>query len=260
MNTGVVARPVADYVGTWSGPWTTAGMLGTALQTGTITLTFDSAGKITGQVVNNTVPQALIKLGYSPEQVDKIVSHIDATGTIEGAPALKDEHLPVFDCSFRPQNGNRFIHHMGHVKMMAAVQPFISGAISKTINMPEEWGGAGLSLLDQVIVEEEFGKATNCLWDIPWRPANVLAYGTEEQRAKYLYPIIRGERFGSHVYQAGAPQEQTQRQIAADLLKRAFGGSARSLVMGALTASPASRQELDEIRGMLDAFAKKKEG
>jgi alkylation response protein AidB-like acyl-CoA dehydrogenase len=63
------------------------------------------------------------------------------------------------------------------------------------INMPAEWGGAGLSLLDQVIVEEEFGKATNCLWDIPWRPANVLAYGTEAQREKYLLPIIRGERF-----------------------------------------------------------------
>src|SRR5690348_10571287 len=63
------------------------------------------------------------------------------------------------------------------------------------INMPTEWGGAGLSLLDQVIVEEEFGKATNCLWDIPWRPSNVLAYGTEAQREKYLLPVIRGERF-----------------------------------------------------------------
>jgi predicted transcriptional regulator len=67
--------------------------------------------------------------------------------------------------------------------------------------------------------------------------------------------LIRVERFGSHVYQASAPQEQTQRQIAGDILKRAFGGSARSLVMGALTAQPASREELDEIRGMLDAFA-----
>jgi ribonucleoside-diphosphate reductase alpha chain len=90
------------------------------------------------KIVNNTVPAALIKLGYSPEQVEAIVSHIDATGTIEGAPHLKDEHLAVFDCSFRPQNGTRSIHYMGHVKMMAAVQPFISGAISKTINMPEE--------------------------------------------------------------------------------------------------------------------------
>src|SRR6266704_2298805 len=90
------------------------------------------------KIVNNTVPAALIKLGYSPEQVEKIVSHIDSTGTIEGAPDLKPEHLAVFDCSFRPQNGVRSIHYMGHVRMMAAVQPFISGAISKTINMPEE--------------------------------------------------------------------------------------------------------------------------
>jgi ribonucleoside-diphosphate reductase alpha chain len=90
------------------------------------------------KIVNNTVPQALIKLGYTPGQVEQIVSHIDSTGTIEGAPHLKPEHLAVFDCSFRPQNGVRSIHYMGHVRMMAAVQPFISGAISKTINMPEE--------------------------------------------------------------------------------------------------------------------------
>ncbi len=90
------------------------------------------------KIVNNTVPQALIKLGYSPEQVETIVSHIDSTGTIEGAPGLKNEHLAVFDCSFRPANGSRSIHYMGHLKMMGAVQPFVSGAISKTINMPEE--------------------------------------------------------------------------------------------------------------------------
>jgi BlaI family transcriptional regulator, penicillinase repressor len=70
--------------------------------------------------------------------------------------------------------------------------------------------------------------------------------------------LIRSERFGSHVYQASVPKEQTQQQIAGDLLKRAFGGSARSLLMGALAAKPASREELDEIRGMLDAFAKGK--
>jgi ribonucleoside-diphosphate reductase alpha chain len=90
------------------------------------------------KIVNNTVPAALIKLGYTPEQVEQIVTHIDSAGTIEGAPHLKSEHLAVFDCSFRPQNGTRSIHYMGHVRMMAAVQPFISGAISKTINMPEE--------------------------------------------------------------------------------------------------------------------------
>ena len=90
------------------------------------------------KIVNQTVPSALVKLGYTPSQVETIVSHIDATGTIEGAPALKPEHLAVFDCSFRPQNGTRSIHYMGHLRMMGAVQPFISGAISKTINMPEE--------------------------------------------------------------------------------------------------------------------------
>jgi ribonucleoside-diphosphate reductase alpha chain len=90
------------------------------------------------KIVNNTVPQALIKLGYTPEQTEQIVTHIDSTGTIEGAPHIKPEHLPVFDCSFRPQNGVRSIAHMGHIRMMGAVQPFISGAISKTINLPEE--------------------------------------------------------------------------------------------------------------------------
>jgi BlaI family transcriptional regulator, penicillinase repressor len=70
--------------------------------------------------------------------------------------------------------------------------------------------------------------------------------------------IVRSERFGSHVYQASVPKEQTQQQIAGDLLKRAFDGSARSLVMGALAAQPASREELDEIRTMLDTFAKEK--
>src|SRR5580698_4035488 len=89
------------------------------------------------KIVNQTVPQSLIKLGYTPDQVEAIVSHIDATGTIEGAPALKPEHLPVFDCSFRPANGTRTIHYTGHLKMMGAVQPFTSGAISKTINLPE---------------------------------------------------------------------------------------------------------------------------
>jgi ribonucleoside-diphosphate reductase alpha chain len=90
------------------------------------------------KIVNNTVPQALMKLGYTPEQSSEIVSHIDKNGKIEGAPYLKEEHLPVFDCSLAPQGGGRSITWTGHVKMMAAAQPFLSGAISKTINMPEE--------------------------------------------------------------------------------------------------------------------------
>jgi ribonucleoside-diphosphate reductase alpha chain len=88
------------------------------------------------KIVNNTVPAALFKLGYTHEQTDAIVSYIDATGTIEGAPHVKDEHLAVFDCSFKPAKGTRSIPYMGHLKMMAAAQPFISGAISKTVNLP----------------------------------------------------------------------------------------------------------------------------
>src|SRR5713101_4006310 len=90
------------------------------------------------KIVNNTVPQALMRLGCTPEQMNEIVSHIDKCGTIEGAPHLKDEHLPVFDCSLAPAGGGRSIAWTGHLKMMAAAQPFLSGAISKTINMPEE--------------------------------------------------------------------------------------------------------------------------
>ncbi len=90
------------------------------------------------KIVNNTVSEALDRLGYGEDLVNVIVSHIDSTETIEGAPGLRDEHLPVFDCSFKAQNGERTIHYSGHLKMMAAVQPFISGAISKTINMPEQ--------------------------------------------------------------------------------------------------------------------------
>ena len=85
-------------------------------------------------IVNQTVPRALSKLGYSPTEVDSIVAYIDENKTIVGAPELRPEHLAVFACSM----GDNTIHHMGHVKMMGAVQPFISGAISKTVNMPED--------------------------------------------------------------------------------------------------------------------------
>ncbi len=90
------------------------------------------------KIVNSTVPSALIKLGYSDAEMNAIVSYIDATGTIEGAPGIKPEHLAVFDCSFKPAKGTRSIHYMGHIKMMAATQPFLSGAISKTVNLPQD--------------------------------------------------------------------------------------------------------------------------
>ena len=90
------------------------------------------------KIVNNTVPEALWKLGYDEEQVEHIVAYIDKNDTIEGAPHLNEDHLPVFDCAFTPAKGERSIQYMGHIKMMGAVQPFLSGAISKTVNMPHD--------------------------------------------------------------------------------------------------------------------------
>ena len=90
------------------------------------------------KIVNQTVPLALRRLGYTEPEINTIVDYVDEKGTIEGAPGFKEEHLPVFDCAFRALNGSRSIHYMGHVKMMGAVQPFLSGAISKTVNLPPD--------------------------------------------------------------------------------------------------------------------------
>jgi ribonucleoside-diphosphate reductase alpha chain len=90
------------------------------------------------KIVNQTVPRALKRLGYDSREIQEIVEYLEEHETVEGAPHLADAHLAVFDCAFKPRAGSRTIHYIGHLKMMAAVQPFVSGAISKTINMPAE--------------------------------------------------------------------------------------------------------------------------
>src|SRR5262249_46844214 len=98
------------------------------------------------KIVNRTVPEALRRLGYEPGQIEGITAHIEKFDTIEdveeggktAASGLKPEHLPVFDCAFKPYRGQRSIEYMAHLKMMSAAQPFISGAISKTVNMPNQ--------------------------------------------------------------------------------------------------------------------------
>jgi ribonucleoside-diphosphate reductase alpha chain len=90
------------------------------------------------KIINQTVSLALQRLGYDSDTIDGILTHINQQDTIEGSPGLKDEHLPVFDCAFKPANGSRCIHYMGHIRMMGAAQSFISGAISKTVNIPTE--------------------------------------------------------------------------------------------------------------------------
>ena len=90
------------------------------------------------KLVNNTVGMALERLGYSADEIKSITDYVDEHENIEGAEKLNSQHLPIFDCAFKPRNGKRFIHYLAHIKMMSAVQPFISGAISKTINMQKE--------------------------------------------------------------------------------------------------------------------------
>src|SRR6476620_10803121 len=102
------------------------------------------------KIVNNTVPMALRKLGYTAAQVDDIIKYIDEQETIEGAPHLLERDLPVFDCAFKAHKGERSIHYMGHIKMMGATQPFISGAISKTVNVPKD---ASVEDIEQAYLE-----------------------------------------------------------------------------------------------------------
>ena len=102
------------------------------------------------KIVNGTVPMALEKLGYTKPEIEAIVHFIDENETIEGAPFLQDQHLPVFDCAFKATQGERSIHYMGHIRMMGATQPFISGAISKTVNVPTD---ATVEDIEQAYIE-----------------------------------------------------------------------------------------------------------
>ncbi len=102
------------------------------------------------KIVNGTVPMALEKMGYTKPEIEAIVHFIDENETIEGAPFLRDEHLAVFDCAFKATQGERSIHYMGHIRMMGATQPFISGAISKTVNVPT---GATVEDIEQAYIE-----------------------------------------------------------------------------------------------------------
>ncbi len=134
------------------------------------------------KIVNNTVPLALKKLGYSREAIQRIVDYVNDHDTIEGAPDLKDEHLPIFDCAFKPQSGERSIHYMGHVKMMAAAQPFLSGAISKTVNMPAH---ATVEEIEKTYVEAwRLGLKAIAIYRDGCKRTQPLSTGREEAKVK----------------------------------------------------------------------------
>ena len=139
-------------------------------------------GEIT--IVNKTVPMALDKLGYAPSEVDEAVAFVDERNTVVGAPYVKTEHYPVFDCAI----GERAIHYMGHVKMMGAVQPFISGAISKTVNLPEE---ASVEDVSQLLVESwQLGVKAIAIYRDNCKVAQPLSgSGSKDTTAPLLPPL-----------------------------------------------------------------------
>jgi ribonucleoside-diphosphate reductase alpha chain len=146
------------------------------------------------KIVNNTVPQALMRLNYTPEQASQIVSYIDRSGAIEGAPELKPEHLPIFDCSLAPAGGGRSISWRGHLLMMAATQPFLSGAISKTINMPEE--STVEDIMQAYIESWKLGlKAVAIYRDNSKRSQPLSAAGAKKEAAKAVSTAEQQELF-----------------------------------------------------------------
>ncbi|HYZ87485.1 MAG TPA: vitamin B12-dependent ribonucleotide reductase [Bryobacteraceae bacterium] len=209
------------------------------------------------KIVNNTVPQSLIKLGYNPEQVELIVSHIDATGTIEGAPGLKDEHLSVFDCSFRPQNGTRFIHHMGHVKMMAAVQPFISGAISKTINMPEE--STVDEIMDAYVESWRLGLKAVAIYRDNSKRVQPLSSGTGKSEKKALAVAVAPQVIEKIVHRPIRRKLPDERQSITH--KFSIGGHEGYITVGLYEDGTPGEvfismaKEGSTISGLMDSFA-----
>ncbi len=153
------------------------------------------------KIVNQTVPAALRKLGYDPAQVEEIIAYVNERETIEGAPGLKPEHLSVFDCAFKPVNGERSIHYMGHVRMMGAVQPFLSGAISKTVNMPE---AATAEEIESVYTEG-------------WQ-RGLKAIAIYRDGSKRSQPLSTGKKKGDDAVQGSAEDQETieslRRQLA----------------------------------------------
>ncbi len=152
------------------------------------------------KIVNQTVPSALKKLGYSADQVEEILAYVNDRETIEGAPHVRPEHLPVFDCAFKPRNGERSIHYMGHVRMMGAIQPFLSGAISKTVNMPEN---ATAEEIEQVYLEG-------------WK-RGLKAIAIYRDNSKRSQPLMTGKKkdAGAAEAEALATIEQLRKQLAA---------------------------------------------
>ncbi|MBI3616432.1 MAG: ribonucleoside-diphosphate reductase [Candidatus Omnitrophica bacterium] len=151
------------------------------------------------KIVNNTVPRALKKLGYSPEQIQAICDYLNKEGMVEGAPGLDPKHLPVFDCAFKPMKGTRSIHYMGHIRMMGAVQPFISGAISKTVNVPPD------ATVDEIM--QSYTEA----WKL-----GVKAVAIYRDGSKRVQPLSTGKTEVAEKESSDPPKHRPQRRYLPD--------------------------------------------
>jgi ribonucleoside-diphosphate reductase alpha chain len=206
------------------------------------------------KIVNNTVPQALNRLEYTPEEMNAIVTYIDQQGTIEGAPGLKPEHLPVFDCSLTPPSGGRSIAWRGHLRMMAAAQPFLSGAISKTINMPEE------STVDEVMqayMESwKLGlKAVAIYRDNSKKSQPLMSAGVKKEEKKAEAPVPQLELF------KGAQRRKLPTERKSITHKFSVGGHEGYLTVGMYDDGGPGEifikmaKEGSTLSGIMDGFA-----
>jgi ribonucleoside-diphosphate reductase alpha chain len=200
------------------------------------------------KIVNNTVPSALAKLGYSMSEVEAITKYIDESGTIEGAPFVKPEHLSVFDCAFRAQRGTRSIHYMGHIKMMSAVQPFISGAISKTVNVPEG------------ITAEEITETYRQAWKM-----GVKAIAIYRDNSKKIQPLSSSSKKQESQTAATAERKPVRRKLPAERQaithKFSIGGHEGYITVGMYDDGLPGEiflvmaKEGSAISGLMDSFA-----
>jgi len=197
------------------------------------------------KIVNQTVPRALKRLGYAADDVDAILKWLDEKETIEGAPGLKAEHLPIFDCAFRPVHGTRFIHYMGHVRMMGAAQPFISGAISKTVNLPQD-----------ASVEDIMHAYTEA-----WR-LGIKALAIYRDGSKRVQPLSTGKKENAAAAPAGTPYRRRlpdERQAITH--KFSIGGHEGYLTVGLFEDGQPGEifivmsKEGSTLSGVMDCFA-----
>jgi ribonucleoside-diphosphate reductase alpha chain len=200
------------------------------------------------KIVNNTVPIALKRLGYDPKQVQEIVEYINENDTIEGAPHLLEQHLTVFDCAFKPANGTRSIHYVGHLKMMGAVQPFISGAISKTINMPTS------------ATAEEIESAYYEAWKLGLKAVAVYRDGCKRSQ-----PLSTGNEKQKVLEQLGVTPAAVRRKLPDEresiTHKFAIGGHEGYITVGKYEDNSPGEifitmaKEGSTISGLMDSFA-----